>query len=245
MEKQIKIKVSSKYYLYGKLSGSFTQPLFIVVHGLPGNMDEGLYRKATEFFQKSGFATFRFNLYGWQKDARQLIDSTLKTHAHDLDTVVRYFRKKGVRKIFVAGHSFGGPTILSSRDKDFDAVTLWDPSYDISFIKKRYGLAGGKYIKEIDGYLMRWGSNVVIGRAMAEEVDAIPWNELTKRFPVPFKIVLAGKGVLVRTAKNYLKGTTTKRDLVIIRGATHYFDDKKGMQERVYTISRSWFRRFM
>ncbi len=133
MEKNIKIKLSKEFslYLYGKFSGSFDQPLFIIVHGLPGNMDEDFYYSATRWFEKHGFSTFRFNLYDYRKGARQLMDCTLKTHGADLDIAVRYFRKHGVKKIFVAGHSFGGLTILCSHDQNFDGAVLLDPSYGI------------------------------------------------------------------------------------------------------------------
>lgn len=244
MEKNLKIKLSKKLSLYGKFSGSFNQPLFIIVHGLPGNMNEEFYCSATRWFRKRGFSTFRFNLYGHQKDARQLMNCALKTHSADLDTVVGYFRKRGVKKVFVAGHSFGGLTILCSRNQDFDGAVLWDPSYKISFTKTAYGFPSGKYVKEINGYLMRWGVNFIIGKIMAEEVDSLQWDLIAKNFKAPFKIILAGKGAL-KDAKKYLNGVKTKNDLMIIKGATHYFNDQKGIQEKVFKASEKWFRRFM
>ncbi len=244
MEKDIKIKLSKKLSLYGKFSGSFNQPLFIVVHGLPGSMDEEFYRSATRWFRKHGFSTFRFNLYGHQKNARQLMDCTLRTHSADLDAVVRYFKKRGIRKVFVAGHSLGGPTILCSRDQDFDGAVLWDPSYKISFTRTAYGFPGGKYVKEVNGYLMKWGANVIIGKAMAEEMDSLPWDLIAKNFRVPFKVVLAGKGVL-KSAKKYLNGVTIETSLTVVKGATHYFNDQAGMQEKVFRASERWFKKFI
>ncbi len=244
MEKDIKVKLSKRISLYGKFKGSFKKPLFIIVHGLPGTMDEEFYYSAVLWFQKRGFSTFRFNLYGCQKNARQLMDSTLKTHAADLDAVVDYFRKKGIKKIFIAGHSFGGLTILSSHNQNFDAAAFWDPFYKISFTKKEYGLPGGKYIKAINGYLMRWGINIVIGKKMAEEVDSLKWNFIAKDFEVPFRVIIAGQGLL-KTARNYLNGAGVKSDLVIIKGATHYFNDQKGIQEKVFKASERWFKKFM
>ncbi|MDP3734303.1 MAG: alpha/beta hydrolase [Nanoarchaeota archaeon] len=244
MEKNFKIKLSKKFSLYGKFSGSFNQPLFIIVHGFSGNMDEEFYYSATRWFRKHGFSTFRFNLYGYQKDARQLMNCTLKTHSADLDTVVRYFRKRGVKKIFIAGHSFGGLSIFCSYDQDFDGAVLWDPSYKISFTKTAHGFPRGKYIKEINGYLMKWGVNLIIGKAMAEEVDSLPWDSITKNFKVPFKIILAGKGVL-KSAKKYLNGTKVKKDLMVIKGATHYFNDQGGMRENIFKASEEWFKKFM
>lgn len=244
IEKNIKIKLSTEFSLYGKFSGSFNQPLFIIVHGLPGNMDEEFYYSATRWFRKREFSTFRFNLYGYQKDARQLMNCSLKTHSDDLDVVIQYFRKRSVKKIFIAGHSFGGLTILNSQKQNFDGVALWDPSYKISFIKTKYGIPGGEYIKEINGYLMKWGVNVIIGKEMAEEIDLLQWNSITKKFKAPFNIIIAEKGAL-KGAKKYLNDVKTKTDLKIIKGATHYFNDQEKMQEIVFKTSEKWFRRFI
>ena len=244
MEKNIKIKLSKKFSLYGKFSGSFNQPLFIIVHGLLGNMDEEFYHSATRWFGKHGFATFRFNLYGHQKDARQLMNCSLKTHSADLDIIVRYFRKQGVKKVFVAGHSFGGLTIFCSRDQDFDGAVLWDPSCKISFTKATNGFPNGKYVKAINGYLMKWGINIVIGKAMAKEMDSFPWDSITKNFKTPFRIIIAGEGAL-KNAKKYLNNTKVEKDLLIIKGATHYFNDQEKMREKLFKASENWFRKFM
>lgn len=244
MEKKLKIRLSKKFSLYGKFNGSFNKPLFIVIHGLPGNMDEEFYHSAVRWFEKRGFSTFRFNLYDYHKDARQLMGCTLKLHGSDLDTVVRYFRKRGVKKIFVAGHSFGGLTILSCPRQDFDGAALWDPSYKISFKKTAYGFPGGKYVKEVKGYLMRWGINVIIGKAMVEEVDSFPWDSISRDFKKPLKIIIAGKGLL-RGSKKYLNSARAEKDLTIIKGATHYFNDREGMQDKVFKVSEEWFGKFM
>lgn len=244
MEKLIKIRLDSEHVLYGKFQGSPKQPLFIVVHGLPCSMYETLYEMATRWFVKHGYATFRFNLYGWQKDARQLVDSTLESHANDIDTVVSFFRKRGFKKVYVAGHSFGGPSILLSKQQKFDAAVLWDPSYKSSLVQKKYGVPGGRFVKAVNGYFMHWGVNVIIGKAMAREVDRVKWDELTPNFHIPLMIVSAGKGVLVKGARAYFKSANEPKSLEIVKGATHAFDDVPEMQERVYSITKKWFDRF-
>ena len=225
------------------MSGTNRQPLFIVVHGLPGSMDEDLYLEATRWFAAHGYATFRFNLYGAEKDSRQLVDSTLETHASDIDTIVRYFRKKRFGNIYLAGHSYGGPSILLSKDQKFDAVCLWDPSYKVSFIKTNRGVRSGVYIKEIGGYVMNWGINFVIGKRMAEEADGMKWSKLTKDFHVPLRIIAAGNGSLVSGAQQYLKSGNAPKELTIVKGATHYFNDKAGMRENVFGLSDAWFKK--
>lgn len=227
------------------LSGAPHQPLFIIVHGLPGSMDEDFYLNATRWFAKQGYATFRFNLYSGEKDSRQLMESTLKTHASDIDAIVRYFYKKKFKKIFLVGHSYGGPSILLSNEQKFDGAVLWDPSYKISFTKTEKGSPAVKYIKDVKGYIMKWGINFVIGKAMADEADTIDWNNLTKNFHVPLKIISAGSSPLVRGAKHYFKDANSPKDLTIIKNATHYFNDTESMRENVYKISDEWFKKFI
>lgn len=244
MEKDLNIRVDEKHVAYGRHFGESGKPLVIFVHGLPCSYRDGLYMVAARWFARHGYAAYGFNLYGWQKDARQLMDCTLATHAADLDAVVRAFRKKRVQKIFVVGHSFGGPTILTSKEKDFDAATLWDPSYDISFAKQKYGYPGGKYIAPLNGYVMRWGPNPVIGKAMAREIDRLSWDELTPAFSVPLKVIAAEKGVLVRGAKRYSAKAHEPKSLEIMKGATHCFDDDEEMQPRLFESTKKWFDAF-
>src|SRR3989344_1336712 len=120
MEKQLKIKTPDKKVIYGTLRGSLDKPLVIFVHGFTGFKDEHQFFNGARFFEKRGFSSFRFNLYHWEKGARKLEDCTLSLHGEDLDQVVEYFRKKGVKKIFAVGHSFGGLTVLLSKKKSFE-----------------------------------------------------------------------------------------------------------------------------
>lgn len=241
MEKKLKIKVSEKEYVYGRLSGTSRQPLFVIVHGFLETMDGDFYLNATRYFAKQGYATFRFNLYGGEKNARQMIDTTLKINASDIDAVVRYFRRNKFQKIFIAGHSYGGTGILLSSEQNFDGAVLWDPSYKMSFTKTEHGLPPIKYIKEAKGYLMNWGINLIVGKPIVEEADIINWNNLTNNFHVPLKIIVAGKGVLVKGAKHYFKTANKPKDLTVIKNATHYFNDTEDMREKIFKISNDWF----
>lgn len=241
MERNYNVLLDKSHKAYGKFSGSVKQPLFIVVHGLPCSITEGIYERACWWFSRHGYATYRFNLYSWQKDARQLIDCTLTTHASDLDAVMAHFIRKGFKKIYVAGHSFGGPTILLSKKQQFDAAVLWDPAYGISFTKKKFGVPGGKYVKGLDGYFMRWGVNVILSRQMVSQVDRIDWNALPRSFGRPLKLIAAGKGVLIPGCKKYFRQAYGSKDLQVLDGATHYFDDTPGMQDRLFAATHRWF----
>ncbi|NQV89686.1 MAG: alpha/beta hydrolase [Parcubacteria group bacterium] len=244
MNREYKIRLDKEYVAHGVFSGSVKKPLVIIVHGLGTGITEGLYEQAQRWFTENGYATYLFGLYGWQKDARQLINCTLEIHSADLDKVVEHFRRKGINKIYAVGHSFGGPTILRSKKQRFDAVAVWDPSYDLSFTKKSYGMPGGEYVNQLDGYLMPWGINVLIGRAMAEESDQLDWAAIPKTFHVPLKIIVAGDGVLVSGCQKYFASANKPKQLSVLKGATHFFNDSQKMRERLFKLTSKWFEKF-
>src|SRR3989344_2778042 len=223
MEKELKIPTSNKKYIYCTLRGSLNKPLIIFVHGFTGDKNERLFYNGARYVEKSGFSSARFNLYNWQKDARKLHECTLETHAYDLDRVVDHFRKKKVDRIFVVGHSYGGKTILSSKDKDFEKVVLWDPSHNISPV---FGHL--KQVKNLKGYI-EFGETafgVFVGENMVKEESKFPWKTKIQELNVPVKIIAAGNNTLLRGAKLYYKFAKRPKSLVVIKGASHTFEEE-------------------
>lgn len=240
MEKEVRIPTSQRKFIYGKLRGSLKQPLVIFVHGLGAWMEMHLYYNGSRYLEKHGFASFRFNLYGYEKDARKLGECTLKTHALDLDTVIEYFRKKGVKKIFVVGHSYGGPTILFSKKKDFDGVVFWDASYGdpLSF-------ENVKYNKELDAFIAVWNFGIVLNKKMVQEGKTLKQKEeqLIQEIRVPIKIIVAGKGLLVTGGKEYYQLANEPKELAIVQGADHIFA-KGDTLEVLLKETLSWLQRY-
>ena len=227
MEEELKIPIGAKKYIYGTLRGSLANPLIIFVHGFTGHKDDHLFFNGARFFEKHGFSTFRFNLYHWTKDSRKLEDCTLSLHGKDLDTVVKYFRNKGVNKILVIGHSFGGLTILLSKAKDFEAAVLWDPATDPAEVTK------AKYIKELDRYYVTEEGyyGFTISKVMYEENKRLKPFELIKKFKVPVKIIVAGKGILVKGGKKYFQMTNKPKAFAIVPRAIHSFNEDDTEQQ--------------
>lgn len=240
MEKEVKIKIpKSKKYIYGIQRGLLSKPLVIFVHGLTGYMNEHQFFNGARFFEKSGFSSFRFNLYGWQENARDLIKSTLRTHASDLDTVIRYYRRQGVKKIFVVGHSYGGATILFSKEKDFDGVVLWDSSHpDCWVFEKRIN-----YVKALKAYRGHWDFDVLIGKKMYDESKNWDWTGLIKSITAPIKIIVASKSGLLQAGKKYYREANEPKSLKVIEGATHCFDED-GVEEKLFRETLKWFKKY-
>lgn len=230
MEKELKIPLGQNKVAYGTLFGDLKNPLIIFVHGFTGHKDEHIFFNGARFFEKNGYSSFRFNLYGDANDARKLNDSPLSQNAEDLDIVIDFFNKKGVNKIYVVGHSYGGLVILLSKYQKFDKACLWDPSYNPNGITDE-----AEYLKEKDLYYFdKWEFAFTIGKKMYEENKTINPEELIKKIKVPVKIILAGNGRL----KNYWRN---QKNSIIIPGATHTFSEY-GTEEKLFEETLNWIK---
>ncbi len=239
MEKQIKIQTSNKKNIYVILRGSLKKPLIVFVHGFTGDRNERQFFNGARYVEKQGFSSVRFNLYDWRKDARKLHECTLSTHAYDLDRVVKYFRKKGAKKIFVVGHSYGGKTILLSKDRDFEGVVLWDPSHNSAPLFKK-----AKRIKNPKGYieLDEAAYGVFVGDRMVKEESEFPWKEGVRNLKVPIRVIAAGNNSLIRGCKLYYKFANQPKSLVRIKGASHTFEED-GKEEKLFQETVNWLKK--
>lgn len=241
MEEEIKIPLKNKKYIYGILRGSLEKPLVIFVHGFTGYKNEHQFFNGARFFEKKEMSTFRFDLYSWKNDARKLEECTLSLHGQDLDTVAEYFRNKGIKKIFVVGHSFGGVSVLLSKKKNFDAAVLWDSSGNKDVRLK------AKYIKEIDKYYCQDDTayGFTISREMYEENNnkLVP-SELIKAMNVPIKVIVAGAGIMVDEGMELFKKANEPKAVAVIPNATHCFDEN-GAEENLFQETYNWFKEFV
>lgn len=239
MEKKITIITKDKKKIYGRLRGALSKPVVVQVHGLGGNMDEALHYNAARYFEKSGFSSFRFNLYDFEKNARNMQNCTLKTHAADLDTVIVYLRKRGARKIFVVGHSYGAPTILHSIKKDFDCAVFWDGS-PCEFVTKYFD--GLKYYKALNGRLLEWGIDVVIGESMVKEARKIDSFKLIAHHKTPILFAYAENGEIHTIGKKVYNHYQNEKKFIVIKKADHNFNDGD-VQKKLYAETVKWFKK--
>ena len=236
MEINLKIPAQDGKMIYARLCGPIDRILVIFVHGLGGRMDQHIFYNYARFLEKHGISSIRFNLYSWEDDARKLDECTLKTHSEDLDTVIAYGRGKGANKIIVIGHSYGGPTILFSKDKNFNAVILWDPSYGYPDSFKR-----SEYIESLRLYKATWEFNVLIGKQMIDEAKDIEIREeqAIKELKVPVKVISAGQSHLVKGCKRYFELANEPKEYTLIENAGHTFDEE-GTEEKLFEETLTW-----
>lgn len=238
METELKIPIpGTKKYIYAKQRGSLDKPVVVFVHGLTGHMDEHQFYNGARYFEKKGFSSLRFNLYDFPKDARRLMDCTLKTHAHDIDVVVDYLKDQGAKKIFAVGHSYGAPSILLSSKKNLDAIVLWDGT-------NRFIFEEDKLIKELQAYYLNWGVGWLTGKEMYDEAKKIDWEALYEHSNVPVKFIWAEKGELADRGMKLFKKVTGEKSQVVIKGAGHIFAEE-GAARQLFDETLVWFKKFV
>ncbi len=240
MEKEIVIPLGENKNLRGILRGKTTSPLIIFVHGFTGHKNEHQFFNAARFFEKKGFSSFRFDLYSWRKDARKLEECTLSLHGKDLDSVIDYFRKEGIKKLFVVGHSFGGVTVLLSRKKNFDVAVLWDSTGDADVH------INAKFIPQLNRYYFdEWAYGFTIGKDFYEENNnKLKPSKLIKKIDVPIKIITAGAGELAVDNKKLFENANKPKEFAIIPNATHCFDED-GTEEKLFEETFDWLKKFL
>ena len=110
-----------------------TDRCIVMVHGLTGHMNEFQNKVAASCMAARGYDVIRFNLYGGGENSRILTDCRLQIHAADLNAVLEE-KTKSYKKVFLSGHSYGGPTVMIAEPKMAKAIYLWDPSFDLPSI---------------------------------------------------------------------------------------------------------------
>lgn len=200
-------------------------------------MNEHQFFNGARYFEKKGYASFRFDLYGYRNNQRNLQDCTLETHADDLDTVVRALKEKGMHSFSLVGHSFGGPTVLLSKAAHrASSIVFWDPSY-------RTNWDGVKRIPGTRFARMPRGKEVLIGQRMMQHTLTMDWDALIPAITVPIKFVLAGAGHLLHTRRAYYAKARKPKALTIIPKADHIFSID-GTEEKLLTETVHWIRKY-
>lgn len=241
MEKNLKIKTRDKYLVYGTLTTSQkpSSALVIFVHGLTGLKNEHQFFNGTKFFIDHGFNVFRFDLYSGEKGGRLLRDTSISIHAQDLNTVVKYFRKK-FKKIFVIGHSLGGLTIFKTDLSKVEGIVLWDSSTNNWPKFKKFF----KFKKSLKGFIMNWGMEYVLGKKMYNELMSVPTpKELAAKVNKPIKIIVAGNGDLKKAGAEYFCFAKHPKEFAVIAGAGHTFDEE-GVEEKLFKSTLDFLKSF-
>ena len=228
--------------IYGIRSSTQAQAAaaIFIVHGLTSTMQDYALKRAADFFA-ADYDVYRFNLYDGQPAGRSLADCTLDTHAGDLLQVLARYGAR-YAKVFLIGHSYGGPTVLLANPEQATAASLWDPSFDLHKLQRDFA---ENYVETEQGYLIDYGVACLIGKPMHEQAASLDEKAciaLAQGFRHPFQVVHAADGVLVK-GKSYhaFSPFETRHDTVA--GTTHNFCEGDSCED-LLARTKAWFDRF-
>jgi pimeloyl-ACP methyl ester carboxylesterase len=239
MEELLNVDTGDGHIIYGTLNSpqEDTDLLIVFVHGITGSRKEHQFYDAARYFPAKGYATYRFNLYSRDPGGRVLSDIDIRTQSRDLDTVVRHFIGK-YGKIYLVGHSLGGPTVMGADLGPVRALVLWDPSItpDTAPGKTFYS-----YDEHLKKYVIRWQLEYLVTAAMIEQWKAA--GSLVRNLIKPTRIVFAGSYAIRDTWKSKLSEIPAVHDSITIEGAGHSFDEE-GTQDKLYEATLDWLARY-
>ncbi|MDP4038588.1 MAG: alpha/beta hydrolase [bacterium] len=231
----------------GILRGALDKPLAVMMHGRPGSGNELLQYLGARYLYEQGISSLRLFMYDFEPRTRNLLDCTLQTHADDFDEVVKQLRKKGTPRVFGIGHSYGGITILKAK-ASLDGVVLWDPTHGSFWSEDR----GKKYEKDfpekiIDDFIIGTaGYGYVTSRRMNESEKAMgDTSQWAAHKGYPLKIISAGKGAMVDLGKRYIDAADQPKQQVVIKGASHQFEDSDKIILELFRQTTSWLKEIL
>jgi dienelactone hydrolase len=225
----------------GILRGELAGPLAIMMHGRPGNGNELLQYLGARYLCERGISTLRLFMYDFEPKTRNLMDSSLQTHADDFEAVVQDLREQNVTKVFAIGHSYGGLTILKSKI-ELNAAVLWDPSHGLWWTENRDSLFTDEYPEVVvDKYVIGtagsgWAYPVAARESDQQLGDTSSWA--AKNYPL--KVISAGNGALIDLGKRYIEEAREPRSHTVIANAHHSFDDSDDVMLELFEETYDW-----
>ncbi len=166
-------------------------------------------------------------------------DCTIKIHANDIELVRKYFYKK-YKKLYLAGHSLGGTSVLLAVPKA-NAIILWDPSPP-KFLKVFSPYC--KYNKSLDAFVIDSGIQTIMSKNMYNEMKQSKiWLQWIKKTKIPVKIIGASDNIRVSGCKAYFKYANDPKKLVFIKGAGHTFSEE-GAEEKLFKETLDWINKY-
>lgn len=134
--------------------------------------------------------------------------------------------------------------IFLSKNKDFDAVVLWDPTHT--------GYWQGKKVEEDESYVFEptlglfrsvSGISELVSREMLESFHYLDSNKLISELQVPVKVIIAGANLphSVVARKQFYDFANEPKSIVIIDDADHLFQNGETMIE-LHSETVKWFK---
>jgi|TARA_R110002126_G_scaffold13118_1_gene55896 hypothetical protein len=221
--------------------------LIINIHGLTESQWGYLQLNSVTPFTDAGYDVFNFSFYDRLPKSRRLSTSTLSTHQDDLMHVINHFKAE-YDSLYLTAHSLGGLVSLILNPKDIKAISFWDPAFDVThFWNVAQCLTP---LKEKDAYILDYGAEYVIGRAMVEEITHYPnaaCLALAETFSTPAQLIIPEQSIFMASPHTspaeYERKFTNGAELITINQTDHCFYGT-GKDLALFKNTLNWFNRF-
>ena len=243
-EEEWDIGTADGFRIYGvrnKSDKKKNDKAIIYIHGLSYDAYDYAATRMAMTFPKQGYDVIRLNLYSWQEDARSLTDCTFKVHASDINAVYNFFKKQ-YKKLFAVGFSYGGPSLMEAKVNQFDAISLWDPTY---IPANTVEMSEYKKVKNLQVSLI--GKTHVMSTEFIDAAKAYDRDyaiKLAKKCKSPIQVIYAGKdGFWIEEGESFhthSKGPTDER---VVKATSHFFHEE-GATAPVLRYTKKWFDQF-
>jgi hypothetical protein len=240
-EREFKLLTADGKMIDTILRGDPKKPMVILVHGLGGQMNDVLQYMSARIFEKKGFSSFRFNFCGASSRTRKGSDLSLAMNGRDINTVLACAQKKlGAKKIFVAAHSFGFPSLLKSDLTGISAVASWDGSIIPEYLMKNL-----TPLSELKGYLFPSAYSFFVGKEIISEAKIVSYEHLFKDYTIPtlFAVSKKGKSFFDEEAKKMFPLAEGPKEIVFFENARHGYSEE-GAIEALCKKTIEWFNKF-
>lgn len=202
------------------------EKVVVFVHGLSGNPGEPAFYAAKRLFPTKGYDTLRLFLYSHDKKSKHFAwNTSLQQHREDVEDVIKKLEKK-YKKIFIVGHSIGGPIIYQSEYinecNKIPAVALWEPTISPVGVKKDF-----KLNKKLDRYV---SGSLVVSKIFVDEIANLK-NVSIAGFIKPFFMVLNTTGQLKKNWKEAEKHITAPHSKLLVKNSGHDFSIDENVDE--------------
>ena len=225
-------------YTYSEVVNS--KWLIIFVHWLTSSQDEKIFVEWEKFFNAKWFSTLRFNLYWDSPEERKLNEVCLQDNIDDVNSVLEYVVWLWYTSIFLVWHSYWW---IANLYVDHSNVT-WLLMRDSSIWWER--LLGDVYENWKWWHYINWWDwyKYSISEKLYEDFK-IPSEMFLKKMSginIPVKIIWA-EYWLADAAKMYYEYANEPKELSIVSGAYHRFDD--WWMEEVFYESFKWINKIL
>jgi len=163
----------------------------------------------------------------------------------DLRNAIIFARRKGFEKIGLIGHSLGGVASILVPKKFVRAVALWEASSP-KYLQKIWTTTRMKNQVKMLGFAVHEGFGIVVGSRMYSEFGRLgDISESVHKIGVPVLIVAGTMSkFMTNLSKKYFKVAPEPKELRIIQGANHTFDNLIHERE-LFDYTLNWFKKWL